>query len=88
VQDQSLKVEVFDRSEALSIKAEDLEAILDLVTNKLIELMFDAETGWARIPPTETAVEQGQIKDRQERGWFSKVFGGARMNNMSPTTSL
>jgi hypothetical protein len=78
VQDQSLKVDVFDRSAALNIKADDLQAILDIVTNKLIELMFDTETGWARIPPTETAVEQDQIKGRQERGWFSKVFGGAQ----------
>jgi len=78
VQNSSLKVEVFDRSQALGIKADELQAILDLVTNKLIELMFDTETGWARVPPTETAVEQDQIKGRQERGWFSKVFGGAR----------
>jgi hypothetical protein len=78
VQNSSLKVDVFDRSQALSIKADELQAILDLVTNKLIELMFDTETGWARVPPTETAVEQDQIKGRQERGWFSKVFGGAQ----------
>lgn len=78
VQDQSLKVEIFDRSEALGIKADDMQSILDLVTNKLIELMFDSETGWSRVPPGEVAVEQNQIKGRQERGWFSRVFGGAR----------
>ncbi|MEK7255068.1 MAG: hypothetical protein AAB316_10005, partial [Bacteroidota bacterium] len=78
MQDQVLKVEVFDRSAALGIKSEDMQGILDLVTDKLVELMFNATTGWAVKPDREVAVEQGQIQGRQERGWFSQVFGGAR----------
>ncbi len=78
VQNQQLKIDVFDRSSALGIKVDDMEGVLNLVTDKLIELMFDAEIGWAKQPEKETAVEQGQIKGRQKRGWFSKVFGGAR----------
>jgi hypothetical protein len=75
VQNQILNVEVFDRSQGLGIKTDDMASILDIVTNKLIELMFDSETGWAKVPPVETAVEQNQVKDRQKRGWFSRVFG-------------
>ncbi len=78
IQDQKLKIEVFDRSKALGIKTDDMDNILNLITDKLIELMFDAEVGWAKQPEKETAVEQGQIKGRQKRGWFSRVFGGAR----------
>lgn len=78
VQNQQLKIEVFDRSKSLGIKTGDMDAILNLVTDKLIELMFNAELGWAKQPEKETAVEQGQIKGRQKRGWFSKVFGGAK----------
>ncbi len=73
-----LKVEVFDRSAGTGIKASDMEAILSLVTDKLTELMFNHETGWAKEPPREVAVELGQIQGRQERGWFSRVFGGAQ----------
>lgn len=76
VQDQKLSIDVFDRSAGLGIKTDDMSSILSLVTDKLIELMFDAETGWAKQPDKETAVEQGQLAGRRERGFFSKLFGG------------
>ncbi|GGD11418.1 hypothetical protein [Hyunsoonleella pacifica] len=78
VQDQKLNIDVFDRSQGLGIKTDDMNSILSLVTDKLIELMFDAEMGWAKQPEKETAVEQGQLLGRRKRGFFSKVFGGAR----------
>lgn len=74
--DGSLKIEVLDRSQGLGIKADDMAGVLQLVTDKLVELMFDAKTGWATDPPREAAVEANQIQGRQERGWFSSVFGG------------
>ncbi|HLT53443.1 MAG TPA: hypothetical protein VKZ97_06120, partial [Flavobacteriaceae bacterium] len=76
IQDQVLVVDVFDRSEGLGIDNKSMESIVSIVTDKLIELMFDAETGWAQKPEQEVAVELNQIKGRQERGWFSSVFGG------------
>lgn len=78
VQDQVLNIDVFDRSEGLGIKTDDMSSILSLVTDKLIELMFDAEMGWAKQPEKEKAVEQGQLLGRRKRGFFSKIFGGAR----------
>lgn len=78
VQNQVIHIEAFDRSKGLGVKTDDMSGILDIITDKLTELMFDSETGWAKQPEKETAVEQGQIKGRQKRGWFSKVFGGAR----------
>ena len=78
IQSKAITVDVFDRSGGLGIKTDDMQAIVDLVTNKLIELMFDAKTGWSQVPPTEVAIEQGQIAGRQERGFFSRVFGGAQ----------
>jgi hypothetical protein len=77
VQNNVLNIEAFDRS-ALGVKTDDMADLLNLITNKLIALMFDAKTGWAQKPETEVAVEQGQIQGRQQRGWFSRVFGGAR----------
>ena len=76
IQDQTLNVDIFDRSQGLDIETKDMQAILDIVTEQLIELMFDTTTGWAQKPAGEVAVEAGQIKGRQERGWFSNVFGG------------
>jgi hypothetical protein len=72
-----LKIEVMDRSKSLGIDAKDMDGILQLVTDKLTELMFDSESGWSKDPEREQAVEAQQIQGRQERGWFSKTFGGA-----------
>jgi hypothetical protein len=76
-QDGTLSVEVFDRTSALGIKDNDLDAILQLVTEKLIELMFNAESGWSQEPEREVAVEPGQFKGRQNESWFSRTFLGS-----------
>lgn len=75
-QDGALKVDVYDRTEALGLDAKDLSRVLDVVTDKLIEVMFDTETGWSRVPAPEVLLAQEQIKGRQEQGWFGKIFGG------------
>jgi hypothetical protein len=73
-----LKVEVLDRSAGLGIKATEMEGILQVVTSKLTEAMFDHTTGWSADPARETAVEKDQLLGRQKRGFFSQVFGGAK----------
>jgi hypothetical protein len=78
LQNQVLKIEAFDRTASLGIKADEMKALLSLVTDKLIELMFDTKAGWAKAPERETAIEPDQIKGRQDRGWFSQTFGGAQ----------
>lgn len=73
----SLKVEVLDRTQSLGLKAGEMEGILQVVTDKLTELMFDHTNGWAADPERETAVEANQIQGRQDRGWFARTFLGA-----------
>ena len=77
-QDGTLTIDVFDRTAALGIKDGDLDAILQLVTDKLVELMFDSETGWSKEPDREVAVEPGQFKGRQNESWFSRTFLGSQ----------
>ena len=73
-----LKVEVLDRSAALGIKATEMEGILQVVTSKLTETMFDHTAGWSADPARETAVDKDQIQGRQKRGFFTQLFGGAK----------
>jgi hypothetical protein len=75
--DGTLKVTVLDRTSSLGVKAGEMEGILQVVTDKLTELMFDHKSGWAADPERETAVEANQIQGRQDRGWFSRTFLGA-----------
>ncbi len=78
IQDGTIDVDVFDQSEGLGIDSESMVKITDLVTEKLIELMFDTSTGWSTKPEPEVAVAEGQIKNRLERGWFQKTFLNAQ----------
>lgn len=75
--DGSLKIEVLDRTQSLGIKASEMEGILQVVTDKLTELMFDHTNGWAADPEREVAIEANQIQGRQDRGWFARTFLGA-----------
>lgn len=74
--DNVIQVEVFDRSKSLGINASAVEGILNLVTDKIVGLMFDHESGLAKMPEKEVAVAKGQIRGRQERGAFVKFFAG------------
>ncbi len=74
--DGKINIEVFDRSKGLDIKVSDVQGILNIVTDKLVEIMFNTETGWSKAPEKEQAVTSGQIKGRQEQGWVSKLFKG------------
>lgn len=76
IRNGSLKIESLDRGTALGIKTEDMARLLDLVTQKLTELMFDAKTGFSTDPEREPAVEANQLPGRLERSWLSKTFGG------------
>lgn len=49
-QSGGIKIEVFDRSQTLSIKTADMESILSLFTNKITDIMFNVEKGWASTP--------------------------------------
>jgi hypothetical protein len=72
----AIKVESMDRGAALNLKTDAMERLLDLITQKLTELVFDHKTGFATDPEREPAVEQGQLLGRQERSWLSRTFGG------------
>jgi len=47
---------------------------VDLITGKLTEVIFDQKTGFTAIPEKEKAVEKGQIKGRQKKGFLAKLF--------------
>jgi hypothetical protein len=76
--DGDIKIEVLDRTKGLDLKAGDMQALVDQVSNKLIETMFDTKTGWSADPPREEAVEQGQIAGRQKAGWLYNLFSGGK----------
>jgi hypothetical protein len=69
-----ITIEVVDRSKSLGVDAGAMQGVLDIVTTKLTDLMFDADSGWAKAPEKEQAVAASA--GRQERGGFTKWFAG------------
>ncbi|MBS3732828.1 MAG: hypothetical protein KGY42_07965 [Desulfobacterales bacterium] len=68
-----INVEIFDRlPEDAANKA--MQSLVDLATTKLTEIIFDQKTGFTAIPEKEEAVESGQLKGRQKKGWLAKLF--------------
>lgn len=82
-----IKVTVDDRSQSLGIKAGEMESILNLVTNKLVEIMFNAETGWAKTPDKVDATlgfdQRGRQGDKSEGAQIVSDIGDA-LYNASP----
>lgn len=66
--------DVFSRSD---MDNKDLENLLNIVTNKLIELMFDTKMGWSKMPE-KIKINEKEIPGRQEAGGFIKFFSGAK----------
>lgn len=71
-----IKVDVLNRLPENTADAA-MQSMVDLITNKLTEAIFDHKTGFTALPEKETAVEQGQIKGRQSQGWLTKLFKGS-----------
>ncbi len=69
-----ITIEVVDRSKGLGVDAGAMQGIVDIVTTKLTDLMFDADAGWAKAPEKEVAAAASA--GRQERGGFTKWFAG------------
>jgi hypothetical protein len=69
----TVEVDVLDRlPEDTANKA--MQSLVDLVSAKLTEIIFDTKTGFTALPEKEAAVEKGQIKGRQKKGWLAKLF--------------
>ena len=75
VRSGDIEVEVLDRLP--DDKANQaMQSLVDLVTNKLTDIIFDTKTGFTAIPEKEKAVTKGQLKGRQKKGWLARLFTG------------
>lgn len=71
----TVEVDVFDRLPDDTAN-QAMQGLVDLVSAKLTEIIFDTTTGFTAVPEKETAVEKNQIKGRQQKGWLGKLFTG------------
>lgn len=69
----TVDIEIFDRLPD-DAKNQAMQSLVDLASAKLTEIIFDQKTGFTAIPEKEKAVEKGQLKGRQKKGWLARLF--------------
>lgn len=70
-----VNIDVLDRMPEDKLN-QQMQSLVNMISNKLTETIFDQKTGFTAIPEKEKAVEKGQIKRRQKKGWLAKLFTG------------
>lgn len=73
VRSGDIEVEVLDRLPENTAN-QAMQSLVDLVTNKLADIIFDTKTGFTAVPQKEKAVAKGQLAGRQKKGWLAKLF--------------
>lgn len=71
----AIKIDVMDRMPEDKLN-QSMQSLVNMISNKLTETIFDQKTGFTAIPKKEAAVEKGQVKRRQKKGWMAKLFTG------------
>ncbi len=51
-----------------------MQQLTDLATSKLMNMIFDMETGLTKLPEKEAAVEKGQLQGRRKYTWLNRLF--------------
>lgn len=74
VREGVIEVDVTDRA-GLSLDTSQMAGIMTLVTDKLVEMIFDTTQGLSKLPETEK-VPANIVEGRQERGFLAKIFAG------------
>jgi len=74
VREGVIEVDVTDRA-GLEIDSSQMSGIMNLVTDKLVNMIFDTTQGLSKLPEQEK-VPASVVKGRQERGFLGKLFAG------------
>ncbi len=88
VQSGVIQVDVADMSAGLNVNTRAYQDILQIITERVVDLMFNVDEGWAKLPETEGAVQPTNLKERYERGDFVKFFAGDGHNMYIPDNQL
>lgn len=69
-----IEVDITDRN-GLDVNTTQLSGIMNLVTDKLVNMLFDTTQGLSKLPEQEQ-VPANIVKGRRERGFLAKLFAG------------
>jgi hypothetical protein len=71
-----IDIQIADMADAYGVSSQQYADLLNIITEKIVDLMFNVKTGWAKLPDTEAGVRPDEIKERSERGAVVSFFFG------------
>jgi hypothetical protein len=71
-----IDIQIADMSDAYDVNSSQYADLLNIVTEKIVDLIFNVKTGWAKMPVTESGIRPDEIKERYEHGAFVSFFVG------------
>jgi len=74
VREGVIEVDITDRA-GLDIDSSQLSGIMTLVTDKLVNMLFDTTQGLSKLPEQEK-IPANVVQGRQKRGFLAKLFAG------------
>lgn len=83
-----IRIDVADLSAGLDVDTEVYKNLLNIITEKVVNAMFDVNTGWAKLPATETPAQPTDLKERYQRGAFVRFFAGDGSQAYIPDNQL
>lgn len=83
-----IDIDVADLSAGLDVNTEAYQNILNIITEKVIDVMFNINSGWAKMPETENGAQPTDLKERYQRGAFVRFFAGDGTQEYIPDDQL
>ena len=87
-QSGTIDIDVADMSSALNVNTEAYQNLLKIITEKVVDQMFDVKSGWAKVPATERPAQPTDLKERYQRGAFVRFFAGDGTSAYIPDDQL
>jgi len=84
----NIQIEVADMSDVTGVNTDLYQNLLDIVTNKVTNMMFDTREGWSKMPTMESPVKPQDLKGRYKRGAISSFVFGEGMQPYIPDNQL
>jgi hypothetical protein len=72
----AIDIDVADMSAGLNVNTEAYQNLVNIITERIVDQMFNVKSGWAKMPETEKAVQPTDLKERYQRGAFVRFFAG------------
>lgn len=70
-----IEVDITDR-DGLGIDSTRLAGLMNLVTEKLVDMLFDTTQGFSKLP-TQESIPANVVEGRQKRGFLAELFTGS-----------